>query len=182
MNKKKKIMIVTAVLLAISVGLSACFAPTKTNDETSTPSTSATEIKSTEETTEMTTQQTTVPTTEATEPSQETEPAGANDEETKPVETKPAETEPEETEPPATEPEETEPEETGSGNQGGSNPWNLTYEEYQNMSAAEQRAQMEAFSSIDEFFAWYDAAKKKHEAENPDIEVGGGDVVIPGGN
>ena len=172
MNNKKKIMIVTAVLLAISVGLTACFAPTKTNDETSTPSTSATEIKSTEETTETTTQQTTVPTTEATEPSQETEPAGANDEETKPVETKPAETEPEETE----------PEETGSGNQGGSNPWNLTYEEYQNMSAAEQRAQMEAFGSIDEFFAWYDAAKKKHEAENPDIEVGGGDVVIPGGN
>ena len=172
MNNKKKIMIVTAVLLAISFGMTACFAPTKTNDETSMPSTSATEINSTEETTETTTQQTTVPTTEATEPSQETEPAGANDEETKPVETKPAETEPEETE----------PEETGSGNQGGSNPWNLTYEEYQNMSAGEQQAQMESFGSIQDFFTWYNAAKEKYEKENPDIEIGSSDVVIPGEN
>ena len=175
-------MIVVATLLVVTVGLTACFAPAKTNDETVTTSPSTAETNAAEATAEATTQQTqetetTAPTTEATEPSQETEPANTDKEETKPSETKPVETEPS-----ATEPEETEPEETGSGNLGGKNPWDVTYQEYQNMSAAEQRAQMEAFGSMDQFFDWYNAAKEKHETENPDIEVGGGEVVIPGGN
>ena len=38
MNNRNKIMIVVAILLVVTVGLTACFAPAKTNDETVTTS------------------------------------------------------------------------------------------------------------------------------------------------
>ncbi len=180
MNNRKKLILFLVILFVVIIGLIVLVAQ-RSPDEDLTPtdtaptsSTSAVTNPS-EETTNPATQQTqetesTEP-IETTEPSQETAPDDTDNEETKPVETKPDETQSEETEP-----QETEPEEQGKS------PWDVTYEEYQNMSATEQRAHMEAFNSIDEFFTWHDTAKKKHEAENPDIEVGGGDVVIPGGN
>ena len=36
-----------------------------------------------------------------------------------------------------------------------------TYEEYVNLSAAEQQAYFESFASVDAFFAWYNAVKKR---------------------
>lgn len=191
MNNRNK-LIIAAVILVVIIGLIVLVVLMRPNenllpsDATQTSSTSAVTNPS-EEATDPTTQptqgaETTAPTSpsETTVPSRETQPDETDGDETKPVETEPVETKPEETEPEETKPEETEPEET-KPNEQGKNPWDVTYEEYQNMSATEQRAQMEAFGSIDEFFVWYDTAKKKHEAENPGIEIGGGGVVNPGG-
>ena len=56
----------------------------------------------------------------------------------------------------------------------------LTYEQFQAMTGAEQRAYQESFESIDAFFVWYNAAKETYEQENPPIEIGGdGTVVLP---
>ena len=190
MNNRNKLIIIVAVLAVIIIGLIICVVGMKPNDQpaptdvSTVPGTTAVTNPS-EETTNTVTQQTeeteTTEPTETTVPSQETEPQNTEEDETKPVETKPAETKPEETEPQETEPQETEPQETEPTEQG-KNPWNVTYEEYQNMSATEQRAQMNAFANIEEFFAWYEAAKEKYETENPDIEIGGSGVVNPGGN
>ena len=51
-------------------------------------------------------------------------------------------------------------------------PGKMSYEQYQDMSAGDQRAYMDSFSSIEAFFDWYNAAKEKYEAEHPAIEVG----------
>ena len=49
----------------------------------------------------------------------------------------------------------------------------LTYEEYQALSGAEQMAYMESFPSVQDFFAWYNEAKAKYDAEQDRIEIGG---------
>lgn len=55
-------------------------------------------------------------------------------------------------------------------------PGTLSYEGYNAMSGAQQRAYMESFENIDDFFDWYFEAKEAYEAEHPDIDVG--DAVI----
>ena len=50
-----------------------------------------------------------------------------------------------------------------------------TYEDYQNMSAEEQKAFMNSFKSMDDFFTWFNAARKK--AEEGYIEIGGDGTV-----
>ena len=56
----------------------------------------------------------------------------------------------------------------------------MTYEEFEALTPAEQRAFQESFSDIELFFDWYDAAKAKYEEENPPIEIGGGtSVTLP---
>ena len=58
----------------------------------------------------------------------------------------------------------------------------MTYEQFQAMTGAEQRAFQDSFESLDAFFAWYNAAKEAYEKENPSIEIGGNDeVVLPTG-
>lgn len=185
MNNRNKLIIIVAVLAVIIIGLIIFVVGMKPNDQpaptdgSTVPGTTVVTNPS-EETTNPATQQTeeteaTEP-TETTVPTQETDPVNTETSATEPVETKPAETKPEETEPQETKPQETEPAQQGK------NPWDVTYDTYQNMSAAEQKAQMESFGSIEEFFVWYNAAKKKYQDENPGIEIGAGDVVTPGGN
>ena len=50
----------------------------------------------------------------------------------------------------------------------------MNYDKYMSMSAKEQSDYMNSFESVDAFFAWYNAAKAEHDAQNPDIEVGDG--------
>ena len=109
------------------------------------------------------------------------------DDETEPSQ----ETEPEATEPDTTEPEETDPE--GSAGTEGSEPTEeapstepsqpsgeteTEYQRFQNMSAADQQSFMDTFDSIEAFFEWYNNAKAEHEAANPPIDVGDGNIDI----
>lgn len=88
----------------------------------------------------------------ATTPSQDTEPEDT----TAPEETKPENNDP--TEAPSAE--------------------NVTYEQYNAMSPEEQLAFFESFDSMEEFVRWYNDAKAKYEAENPDIEIGDGEIDV----
>lgn len=59
-------------------------------------------------------------------------------------------------------------------------PEDVDYREFMDMTPAEQQAFMESFESIEAFFEWYEAAKAKYEEENPPIDVGDGNVTLPG--
>ena len=54
------------------------------------------------------------------------------------------------------------------------------YEGYHAMSGAEQKAFMESFGSVEDFFTWYNAAKEAYEEQHPDIEIGDGAIDIGG--
>ena len=54
----------------------------------------------------------------------------------------------------------------------------LTYEEFWAMSGKEQQAYYESFDSVDDFFAWYNAAKAEHEAAHPGIDAGDGEIDL----
>ena len=84
----------------------------------------------------------------------------------------PEETEPKETEPKETEPEETKPEETTPP------ATTLGYEQYMNMSAAEQQAFFQTFDSVDAYFAWLNSAKADYEEKQnaTDLENGAVDI------
>ena len=85
--------------------------------------------------------------------------------ETNPTEPDPADpTDPQPTEPPAT----TQPQ------AGGSNPADLTYEEYLAMSPYEQQAHYEQFTSLEAYIAWHNAALAEYEENQSSIEVTGG--------
>lgn len=61
----------------------------------------------------------------------------------------------------------------------------MDYRTFQDMTPDQQQAYMESFPSIDEFFDWYEQAKKEYEEANPPIEVGDGNIDLgdlPGGN
>ena len=87
---------------------------------------------------------------------------------------------PEETEP--TIEETTQPEDEGVD----IHPDEMTYEKYNAMSGEEQLAFFNSFASMEDFVAWYNAAKAKYDAEHPDIEVGDGNIdigdIVGGGN
>ena len=115
------------------------------------------------------------------EPDEEDDPASATKPSVKPTEpTKPTE--------PSTKP--TEPaDKPSTGNGSGNNTSSsgeMSYEKLQSMSAAEQQAYMNSFGSIDEFFAWYNAAKEEYDSSKDEIEVGNGSInmgdIINGGN
>ncbi|MBR2223812.1 MAG: hypothetical protein IJ973_05750, partial [Christensenellaceae bacterium] len=55
-----------------------------------------------------------------------------------------------------------------------------SYEAYHAMSGEEQRAFMESFDDIEDFFAWYNNAKAEYEAKNPDIEITDGNIDLGG--
>lgn len=57
----------------------------------------------------------------------------------------------------------------------------VTYEAYQAMDGTQQKEFYDSFDSVEAFFAWYNAAKEKYEAEHPAIEIGGDGVVDVGG-
>ena len=60
----------------------------------------------------------------------------------------------------------------------GTEPASILYEEYRDMSASEQKAYFESFSSTIAFFEWFNAAKKDYADRNPGIEIDTG-VVYP---
>lgn len=88
------------------------------------------------------------------------------------------EEEPDETTPPATDKEE-EPDVTTPPT---TDETVTSYEWYHAMSGAEQKAFIESFDSIEDFFAWYNSAKAEYEALHPDVEIGDGNVDLGGGN
>lgn len=55
-------------------------------------------------------------------------------------------------------------------------PGALSYEDYNDMNGAQQRAYMESFENIEDFFDWYFEAKEAYDEAHPDIDVG--DAVI----
>ncbi len=57
-------------------------------------------------------------------------------------------------------------------------PGELSYEDYNAMSAASQRAYMESFENVEDFFVWYYDAKDTYDAEHPDIDVGDGVIDL----
>ena len=57
-------------------------------------------------------------------------------------------------------------------------PASILYEDYRDMSASEQKAYFESFSSTQAFFEWFNAAKKDYADRNPGIEIDTG-VVYP---
>lgn len=77
--------------------------------------------------------------------------------------------EPKPTEPKPTEPGATEPE-------GGIT--YVSYEEYNNMTPAEQVAYYNQFPSIEAFVQWYNEAKAEYDKEHGAIDVGDGDIDL----
>ena len=49
----------------------------------------------------------------------------------------------------------------------------VSYEEFMELSAAEQQKYMETFADIESFFAWYNQAKVEYEKEHPPIILDG---------
>ena len=50
---------------------------------------------------------------------------------------------------------------------------NTTYEQYNAMSAEEQEKFFYMFDTVEEFFVWYNKAKKEYEANQDYTEIGG---------
>ena len=50
---------------------------------------------------------------------------------------------------------------------------NLTYEEYNAMTAEEQEEYFHSFKTVEDFFAWYNKAKQEYEANQNYTEIGG---------
>ena len=121
-----------------------------------------------------------------TTPTDTTEKNGGRTEQTEPQSSKSEESEkmpgPEQTEPIQTEPPQTEPAHTEPAVQQPNT--DLTYAEYIAMTAAEQEAHFNSFATIEDYFAWYNPAKKKWEDEQNretiDGDVNIGDLI--GGN
>ena len=110
----------------------------------------------------------------ATEPSAES----SEPEVTEPGTTEPETTEPETTEPGTTEPETTGPEDTTPVTPPDEEQITLTFEEYLAMSVEEQEAFVESFESLEDFIAWWNAAKAAQEKEDntitgdPNVDLG----------
>lgn len=64
---------------------------------------------------------------------------------------------------------------------------NMTYEEFMDLTAEEQQAYFETFVSIEDYFAWYNAAKQEYEENKDKVDIGGdgnvdiGDIIGGGG-
>ena len=54
----------------------------------------------------------------------------------------------------------------------------LTYEEFWDLSGKEQQEYYDTFDNVDDFFAWYNAAKAKFEAEHPGVDAGDGEIDL----
>jgi hypothetical protein len=57
----------------------------------------------------------------------------------------------------------------------------MTYEEYNALSAEEQQEYFNSFDNIDDFFAWYNQAKKEYEDAQDRIEINGSSDINIGG-
>lgn len=49
---------------------------------------------------------------------------------------------------------------------------NMTYEQYNALSAEEQEEYFNSFKSVEDFFAWYNKAKAEYEASQDYTEIG----------
>lgn len=59
---------------------------------------------------------------------------------------------------------------------------NMTYEQYNALSAEEQEEYFNSFKSVEDFFAWYNKAKKEYEENQDYTEIGGdGNIDLGGG-
>lgn len=54
----------------------------------------------------------------------------------------------------------------------------MTYEEFQSMSPADQQKYMESFDDIAAFFDWYNRVKTEYEKENPPILLEGNEIDL----
>ena len=108
-------------------------------------------------------------TPEETEAAEETGEAAATTEPAQ-EETEPTSAGQEETEPSSPEQETVKPTEPAANVTG--------YEWYNNLSGDEQMAFMESFDSIAAFFDWYNAEKAEYERQNPNIEIGDGNIDL----
>ena len=54
-----------------------------------------------------------------------------------------------------------------------------TYEEYCAMTSQEQVDFFNSFANIEDYFLWFEAAKKDYEDRHPGIEIGPDGVIIP---
>lgn len=59
----------------------------------------------------------------------------------------------------------------------GKDKWAVTYEEYLAMTGAEQTAFYNSFDSQNDFFKWYNAAKKAYDSNENNIIIGGDNSV-----
>lgn len=76
----------------------------------------------------------------------------------------------------------TDPVQGGTGSsestqQTGKDKWTVTLEEYLAMTGAEQTAFYNSFDSKDDYFKWYNAAKKAHDNDENNIIIGGDNSV-----
>ena len=55
------------------------------------------------------------------------------------------------------------------------------YERYTAMNGEEQQAFVESFGSMEDFFEWYNAAKKEYEASKKDVEISGNEIIDANG-
>lgn len=107
---------------------------------------------------------TTEPDEDPAQPTEQTEPTDPPAQNTKPTEpSDPAKP----TDPPA-------PPATTQPQAGGSDPADVTYEEYLAMSPYEQQAHYERFDSLEAYIAWHNAALAEYEENQGSIEVTGG--------
>jgi len=56
----------------------------------------------------------------------------------------------------------------------------LSYEQYNAMTGAQQQAFFESFSNVEAFFEWYNAAKQEYDEANKDIVIGGDATIDMG--
>ena len=54
----------------------------------------------------------------------------------------------------------------------------LTYEEFWAMSGEEQLEYKESFESVEDFYAWYNAAEQEYIEANPGIDAGDGEIDL----
>jgi hypothetical protein len=59
--------------------------------------------------------------------------------------------------------------------------WDMTYEEYTALSPAEKLAQFNSFAKKDDYFIWFNNARKKYEDDQGRIEIGEGGYIELGG-
>ena len=61
--------------------------------------------------------------------------------------------------------------------QTGKDKWAVTYEEYLAMTGVEQEAFYYSFDNSDDYFKWYNAAKKEYDSNENNIVIGGDNSV-----
>lgn len=57
-------------------------------------------------------------------------------------------------------------------------PNDYTFEDYMAMTSKEKEAHMKSFAKVEDFFDWYEKAKKEYDDKHPPIDVGDGNIDL----